>query len=119
MDREIAEKIVALAKRLNADGAEVFLRSFTATSVEVRDQHVDAFERSRDIGAGLRVVSNGRQGFAFTTDLSQDALTTLAESAMANAKNTEPDPAVTIPQKAAAYQSVRIHDPDIVELSEK
>ncbi len=119
MDREIAEKIVALAKRLNADGAEVFLRSFTATSVEVRDQRVDAFERSRDIGAGLRVVSNGRQGFAFTTDLSQDALNMLAESAVANAKNTEPDPAVTIPQKAAAYQSVRIHDPEIVGLSEK
>jgi PmbA protein len=118
MDRQIAEKIVTLAKRLNADGAEVFVRSFTATSVEVKDQHVDAFERSRDIGAGLRVVARGRQGFAFTTDLSLGALKTLAESAIANAENTEPDPSVSIPQRAAVHQSVRIHDPDIVRLSE-
>ncbi len=118
MDRQIAEKILMYAKRLNADGAEVFIRAFTATSVEVKDQKVDAFERSRDIGAGLRVVANGRQGFAFTTDLSDDTLNVLAQSAIANAENAQPDPYVSIPQKApAAYEPVRIYDPDIVRLS--
>jgi len=120
MDRQIAEKLLGLAERLHADGAEVFLRSFRATSVEVKDQRVDAFERSGDIGAGLRVIAKGRQGFAFTTDLSEAALDALARSAVANAEYAASDPFLSLPSKAAEPpETVQIHDPDIVGLTEK
>lgn len=120
MDNQTAEKILSYAAALKADAADVFIRSFNATAVEVKDQKIDAFDRAKDIGAGLRVLASGRLGFAFTTDLSDAALKALAQAAVTNAQNTEPDPYQSIPAKyQTPYRSVTIHDPEIVRLTEK
>ena len=120
MDHQIAEKILSLSRDLKADAAEVFLRSYTSTTIEVKDQKVDAFDRARDIGGGLRVLINGRMGFAFTTDLSEQALKTLARSAVTNAQNTQPDEFQSIPGRpSAAYRNVEIYDPLMVALTEE
>ncbi len=120
MHKRIAETILSLSKDLKADAAEVFIRSSASTSIEVKEQKVDAFDRAKDIGAGLRVLVGGRMGFAFTTDLSEKALATLARSAITNARNIEPDPFHSIPEKPAAdYQSISLYDPELVALTEK
>ena len=120
MHKQIAEKILFLTKDLKADAAEVFIRSSASTSMEIKEQKVDAFDRAKDIGAGLRVLMAGRMGFAFTTDLSDNALKALAQSAVTNARNVEPDPFHSIPEKpATAYQSVTMYDPELAALSEK
>jgi len=120
MIKETAEKILSLSKDLKADAAEVFIRSSASTSIEVKDQKVDAFDRAKDIGAGLRVLSNGHMGFAFTTDLSDTALGALARSALTNARNTEPDPFHALPAKpSAAYHAIALYDPELAALSEK
>ena len=120
MDNQAAEKILSYAIALKADAADVFLRSFNATTVEVKDQKIDAFDRAKDIGVGLRVLVNGRLGFAFTTDLSEGVLKTLAQAAVTNAQNTEPDPYQSIPAKyQTPSRSVAIHDPELVRLTEK
>jgi len=120
MDNQIAENILSLSRDLKADAADVFLRSYMSTAIEVKDQKVDAFDRARDIGAGLRVLMNGRMGFAFTTDLSEPALMILAQAAVTNARNTEPDGFHSIPRRPSdAYGSVGIYDPDMVALTEK
>ncbi len=120
MDKNIAHKILSLAFSHKADAAEVFLRTSASTTIEVKDQKVDAFERARDIGAGLRVLAGRRLGFSFTTELSDSALKKLAESAVTNARNTGPDPFQSIPEKpVVAYQPVAVYDPEVVALSEK
>ncbi len=120
LDRHTAEKILSLASSFKADAAEVFLRSYTATTIEVKERQVDAFDRARDIGAGLRVLVGRRLGFAFTTDFSDAALETLARAAIMNARHTEPDEYHAIPRKRASpYQSVMIYDPEVVALTEK
>jgi len=120
MNKHIAEKILSLATSLKADAAEVFIRSSASTSIEVKEQKVDAFDRAKDIGAGLRVLAAGRMGFSFTTDLSDDAIKKLAQSAVTNAQHVEPDPFFSIPQKPSAqYPSIPIYDPELVSLSEK
>jgi PmbA protein len=117
---QTAEKLLARANSLQADAAEVYLRSYTATSIEVKEQKVDAFDRAQDIGAGLRVLVNGHMGFAFTTDLSDSALALLAEAAVANARSSEPDPFHSIPEKPSVpYRTVAMFDPEIPLLSEK
>jgi len=120
LDKHIAEKILSLAKDLKADAAEAFIRSSSSTSIEVKAQQVDAFDRARDIGAGLRALIDGRMGFAYTTDLSEHALATLVRWAITNAQNIEPDPFHSIPEKPAAdYQSITMYDPELVALTEK
>lgn len=120
MDVRAAGKILSYALSFKADTADVIIRSSSSTSIEVKDQKVDAFDRAKDIGAGLRVIVGGRLGFAFTTDLSEGALKTMAQAAVTNARNTEPDSFQTIPQKVQApYPAVAIHDPEILRLTEK
>lgn len=119
MIKNIAAQILSLSKDLKADAAEVFIRSSASTSIEVKEQKVDAFDRAKDVGAGLRVLSNGRMGFAFTTDLSDNALRTLARSALTNAQNTEPDPFHALPAAPAVYQPIALYDPELAALSEK
>jgi len=120
MHKHIAEKILSLSNDLKADAAEVFLRSSASTSIEVKEQKVDAFDRAKDIGAGLRILVDGKMGFAFTTDLSENALETLTRSAITNARNIEPDPFHSIPARPAVdYRSITMYDPELVALSEK
>jgi PmbA protein len=119
-DQKTAEKILSFALSQKADAAEVFIRSSVSTNVEVKDQKIEAFDRARDAGAGLRVIREGRMGFAFTADLSDGALKTLAQSAVTNARNTDPDPFQSIPERPiGAYQTVNIYDPALVQLNEK
>jgi PmbA protein len=117
METRTAETALSLAISLKASAAEVFLRSSLSTSVEVKEQTVDAFEQARDIGVGLRVLLGSRMGFAYTTDLSGPALKELAMSAVTNAGNTAVDPFNTIPAKPSApYQAVTIHDPAVAAI---
>ena len=120
MDTGTAETVLSLATALKASAAEVFLRSSSSTSVEVKEQTIDAFERARDIGVGLRVLLGGRMGFAYTTDLSATALKELARSAVTNAGNTAADPFNVIPMKPSApYQAVTIHDPAVAAVPDE
>ncbi len=120
MEDRIAQQIIERAARRKADAAEVYLRSSRSTTVEVKDQKVDAFERSRDSGAGIRLLVGQRAGFSYTTDLGEDALQRLVDAAIENARNAEPDPFVVIPDRPTApYPSVILHDPEIGALSEE
>ncbi len=66
------------------------------------------------------MIVQGRLGFAFTTDLSDNSIVTLADAAITNARNTIPDPYHSLPAKITVpYHSVMIYDPDIVSLTEK
>ncbi len=119
INRKTSDKILNLSNSLGADSAEVFMRSANATTVEIKGQEVDAFDRAKDRGAGLRVIIGGRMGFAFTTDFSEAALKILAQAAITNAKNSEPDPFNSIPARSVDYRAVSIYDPAIAALSEK
>lgn len=120
IDMRTTRKILDYAMSHGIDAAEVFLRVSSSTTVEVKEGKVDAFERANGAGVGLRVLLGGRMGFAFTTDISEGALKALAEAAVTNGRNVEPDPFQVIPSvPQASYGTVDIYDPEIVALSER
>jgi PmbA protein len=103
-----------------AEAAEIYLRSSAASTIEVREQKVDAFERSRDAGAGLRVQTDGRVGFAFTNDLTEASLHRLVDLSLANARHGAPDRFQAIPDRPSVpYQPVSIYDPAVPALTEE
>ncbi len=120
MHRKTAVKILDLCRNSNVDKADVFLRSFSSTTVEIKEQKVDAFDRAQDIGAGLRVFVNGRAGFAFATDFTDKAVTTFVRSAITNAENAELDPWQALaPKSLSPYRTVSVYDPELVRLGER
>ena len=88
---DIAERLVAEARRAGADAADAVAVRSVSLSVEVRDGAVEESERAEGDDLGLRVLVGRRQAIASTNDLSHAATTALVERAVAMAKAAPED----------------------------
>ncbi len=106
-----AEKAAETLSGNNTAGFEIYVRGSSSTSVEVKEQKLDAFEESQTWGVGIRVLlADGRMGFAYSTG-SEDAVKEAAAKAFENAGNSEPDDGNVIPSKPdAAYPDFEEYD---------
>jgi PmbA protein len=76
---EIGDRIVALAQ--HGEQVEVVLGRSTSTEVRAYEGEVEQFASATTAGIGVRVVSGGRQGFAYAGSLDDDVLAeTLADA---------------------------------------
>lgn len=94
------EKVLALAKSLGADGAEVAMSRQQGLSVNTRMGEVENVEFTNDGGLGITVYQNGRKGSASTADLSEEALTQTVNAAVNIAKYTSVDDCSGLADKA-------------------
>lgn len=85
------EKVLALAKQLGADGAEVAMSRQQGLSVNTRLTEVENVEFTNDGALGITVYQEGRKGSASTADLSENALQKTVEAAVNIAKYTSVD----------------------------
>jgi PmbA protein len=88
---EIAERIVAAAKRAGADQADAVAVRGVSLSVEVRDGAVEESQRSEGDDLGLRVLVGRKQAVVSTNDLNGDGFAALAERAVAMARAAPED----------------------------
>ncbi|MEG6615879.1 TldD/PmbA family protein [Peptococcaceae bacterium 1198_IL3148] len=109
----IVENVVSNAAKLGAAMAEAYMVRSKELSIEVRDGAVETMKLAEDRGIGLRLINNGRVGFAFSTDLSDNGVAELTKEALANASNTEQDEYYTLPELATQYPQLDLYDPDI------
>ena len=83
---DLAQRLVEAAKRAGADAADAVAVRGVSQGVEVRDGRVEESERSEGDDVGLRVLVGQRQAVVSTNDVSGDAVTKLAERAVAMAR---------------------------------
>lgn len=69
------------ARRKNA-AAEVFLLYNRELSIELRDARVETLKEAEEIGMGLKILKNGRMGFAYSSDLSPEAVIDMVDNAV-------------------------------------
>ncbi len=101
------EDTISLAKKRGAHLAEVFLLEGRKTSIEVKDQKVEALEDSIVTGYGIRVFIDKRIGFSYSTDLNH--FLKVVGDAIESARWTEPDINYDIPGNCD-YPSVDVFD---------
>ncbi len=89
--QEPIQAVIDGARRRGLD-AEVYLRASTSTSIRVQDGEIDQFSLSDSRGAGIRVIREGRVGYAYSEDLSTEALERTLEKAASNAALLESSP---------------------------
>ena len=92
---DLAERLVAAARRAGADAADAIATRGISQSVEVRDGTVEESERSEGDDLGLRVFVGHKQAVVSTNDLSGANADALAERAEA-ARKTADDPRIDI-----------------------
>src|SRR4051812_7888919 len=88
----LAQRLVEAAKRAGADAADAVAVRGVSQGVEVRDGRVEESERSEGDDVGLRVLVGRRQAVVSTNDTAGDAVTELAERAVAMARVAPEDP---------------------------
>ncbi len=61
-------------EELNTDQFEIYLERRTSTKVDSKNQEMDTFSRSEDVGLAIRTIKDRRSGFSFTTSLDHDSI---------------------------------------------
>src|SRR5512139_3928941 len=90
--RKTGEEIVAKAIKWGAGEAEACLENVKSFEVNVRKGEIETLARSVSRGLGLRVFIDRQLGFAYTSDLSAEAVDNTIKKAIELARITEPKP---------------------------
>ncbi len=82
INKELLEDIIKEAISASASDAEVFALSSKTLNIEVKSQEIENIDISESTGYAIRVLKNGKLGFAFSTEpdryreVVQEAITT-------------------------------------------
>lgn len=80
----------------SGEDVEAFMTHSRTFTVKTFDEEVESLSSAEPRGAGVRIVTEGRVGFAYSTDLSDPGLDALVEQARTNARYASEDEAAGI-----------------------
>ncbi len=109
----LAQLMLEAAKKAGADAADALVASGTSLSIEVRDGKLEQAERSEGVDLGLRVLIGQRQANVSISDVRLESIATMAERAVAMAKEAPADPYVGL---ANPVQLAKSFDTSTLEL---
>lgn len=103
--KNVAEQVMNIAydKGVNA---EAFLLHEKELSIEVNNSQVETLKQAEEIGLGVRVINEGRLGFAYTSDLSSEAVLAVVNDAINISQYTTPDENNLLPAGKFSYPSM-------------
>ena len=91
-DEDLAQALLAAARRAGAAAADVLVVSATSTNVGVSGGKLEEAERAERRDLGLRVLIGQRQACVSSSDARAEALAEMAERAVAMAREAPDDP---------------------------
>lgn len=105
----LATHIVERAER--TEQVEAFVTHEREFQAKAFKGEIESVSSAEPRGAGIRVVSQQRVGFSYTTDLTEEGLSEALEDARENARHSSPDDAAGVAEAASAYEDV----PDLID----
>src|SRR5205085_1705386 len=102
----IAQRAVEAAQAAGADDAEAWVEEAVTRQIRVYEQNVESLTDAGSRGIGLRVFLDGRSGYAYGTDLSDEGVTALAGEASVALANSRGFRSSYEASSAWAYASV-------------
>ena len=90
----LAGAMLAAAQSAGADAADAIVVDGTSVSISVLGGALESAERSEGIELGLRVLIGQRQALVSVSDTAPDAIATMAERAVAMAREAPEDPTI-------------------------
>jgi len=114
-EMELAEALLAEARRAGAEAADAMVVSAVSNAVGVRGGKLEEAERSEGIDLGLRVLIGRRQACVSSSDPRPETLAEMAERAVAMAREAPEDPWCGL---AAPGELSPLPDASLLELSD-
>jgi PmbA protein len=118
---DLAERLVAAARRAGADEADAIAVRSVSLAVELRDGAVEESERSESDDIGLRVLVGRKQAAVSTNDVKADGLDGLAERAVAMARAAPDDEFAGLADAkllARTFPDLDLLDPDMPSVAD-
>ncbi len=115
-ERDLVAAAVEDAKRYGADLADAFFSQNHELVIEVRNGEVENLKVARESGIGIRLIKEGRLGFAYTSDLGLDSIRETVRAALANARIGSPDLNNVFPAPPEAYPEMELEDRRLQEV---
>ena len=114
---QLAHELVQAASAGGAD-AEAYLAVGSQTTIQVRQGEVEKLAYAGSKGLGLRVIRDGKMGYAHTSDFTPASLTKTVEAALTLAEIADPDPNRTLPTpKPISQDDLEIVDPSMLTVT--
>jgi PmbA protein len=88
----IAQYVMREIEKHSISTADVLARRSREDSLTVRQGQVETVSRKITRGVGVRVIMDGRLGFAHSSDVSESSLSAVVDRAVELAKESSPDP---------------------------
>jgi len=97
---DLTQALLTAATRAGADTADALAVEGTSISIDVRDGVLEHADRSEGVDIGLRVMVGQRQACVSSSDTSADTIATMAERAVAMAREAPEDPNIGLADPA-------------------
>jgi len=91
-DEDLAQALLAAARRAGAEAADALVVSATSNAVGVRGGKLEEAERAEGLDLGLRVLIGRRQACVSSSDARAETLAEMAERAVTMAREAPEDP---------------------------
>ncbi|MBN2797566.1 MAG: TldD/PmbA family protein [Deltaproteobacteria bacterium] len=88
IDEAMIRRVLSELTARGADGGELYFQHATGSSVSLEDGIISKASSSVDLGVGLRVVIGDQVGYAYTEDLTEEAMLAAARTAAAIASGS-------------------------------
>lgn len=116
-DRELASRLIELARRKGAEQAEAYIRYSRDLSIEVKNQALDTIESSLSLGYSLRVIRDKRLGFSYST--SGDEIESVVNNAIEASKWSDIDEYLDLPENVdKGNLELEIFDREVEDIKE-
>ena len=106
---QIARRAVEAAQSAGAGDAEAWVEEAVTRQIRVYEEKVESLTDAGSRGIGLRVFLDGRSGYAYGTDLSDEGIKSLAREAQESAAVADPDEFGGLPEEFGATEVDGLH----------
>lgn len=113
------DRLLELALARGAAAAEVYAEQSVSRRVKVFRGAVEELTSARRKGVGLRVFQDGAVGYAYASDLTDESLGEVVDTALANGRVADRDRDSVLPAPRDEPAQVDVFDPGLEEASDE
>jgi PmbA protein len=104
-----------------ADDIEIMLSSGTSFSVKIHDQEIEAFNYADSKGISVRVIKNGKVGYAYTEKFDEKTFKLIVNEAIENCRYSENNEVVVLENYPDINQKLDVYSEELdkVDIKDK
>lgn len=114
--RNAGQLVLDLVRQQGLEG-EAYLLYERELSIEISEGEVETLKEAEQMGMGLRVFNSGRMGFAYSSDLSPEALKQVVSNAVSISAYTAADKFNRFPEGKQTYPVLQTYNKNIAAVS--